>query len=64
MDALLTFLDMGGYGDFIWPAYVIVTIVLVGLLISSRRFVKAAEAELGSIKLPHQRGRREVGGET
>ena len=64
MDTLLTFLNMGGYGDFIWPAYVIVTIVLAGLLISSRRFVKAAEAELDSIKQPHQRGRREVDDET
>ena len=64
MDALLTFLDMGGYGDFIWPAYVIVTIVLAGLLIASRRFVKAVEAELGSIKRPHRRGRREMGDET
>ena len=64
MDAFLTFLDMGGYGDFIWPAYVIVTIVLAGLLIFSRRFVKAAEAELGSIERPHRQSGREVGDET
>ena len=57
MDSLLTFLNMGGYGDFIWPAYGIVTIVLAGLLIASRRFVKAAEAELGSIKRPQRGGR-------
>ena len=64
MDSLFTYLDMGGYGDFIWPAYVIVTIVLTGLLIASRRFVKATEAELGLIERPHRQGRTEVGDET
>ena len=26
------FLDMGGYADFIWPAYLIATVILGGIL--------------------------------
>ena len=42
MDAVSQFLDMGGYAGFVWPAYGIAAIVLVGLLVISRRERKAA----------------------
>lgn len=44
-----SFLSMGGHSGFIWPAYGIVSTVLVGLLISSRRFAKISAAKLDSL---------------
>ena len=49
MDAVSQFLDMGGYAGFVWPAYGIVAIVLVGLLVVSRRELRAAEKTLGAL---------------
>ena len=49
MDAVSQFLDMGGYAGFVWPAYGIAAIVLVGLLVISRRQLKAAEKTLDAL---------------
>ncbi len=49
MDAVYQFLDMGGYAGFVWPAYGIAAIVLVGLLVISRRELKAAEKTLDAL---------------
>ncbi len=47
-----SFLDMGGYAAFVWPAYVLVAGVLAVLLVASRRFAKAAEDELAGMEIP------------
>ncbi len=49
MDDVYQFLDMGGYAGFVWPAYGIAAIVLVGLLVISRRELKAAEKTLDAL---------------
>ena len=46
MSQLFTFLDMSGYGIFIWPAFGISAIVLLGILVHSQRFLKQTEKEL------------------
>ena len=46
MSQLITFLDMSGYGIFIWPAFGISAIVLLGILVHSQRFLKQTEKEL------------------
>lgn len=51
-DAIQTFLAMGGYARFVWPAYALAAIVLVGLLIASLRQLRKAEAELAALGLP------------
>ncbi len=33
MDSVLAFFDMGGYARFVWPAYGLVGVVTVGLLV-------------------------------
>jgi len=48
------FLEMGGYGAFVWPAYGAVALVMFGLWISSRRFVKSTEAELATLTLKRE----------
>ena len=46
MSQFFTFLDMSGYGIFIWPAFGISAIVLLGILVHSQRFLRQTENEL------------------
>ena len=44
MQALLNFLAMGGYAGFVWPAYGVAFVVLVGLAAhSSWRYRQSSE---------------------
>ena len=38
------FLDMGGYGAYIWPCYGITAVVMLGVLIASLKSLKSTEA--------------------
>ncbi len=55
MDALTSYLYMDGYAGFIWPAYAIVTAVLVGLWVVSRRSLRDAERTLDKLSPPEAR---------
>ncbi|MTJ79587.1 MAG: heme exporter protein CcmD [Telmatospirillum sp.] len=59
MDALTAFFDMGGYARFIWPAYGLVTLVALGLLVTSGRALRSRERELAQLqeRNPGRRGR-------
>lgn len=50
MDRLNDFLSMGGYGGYIWPAYLIAAVVLVGLLVVSLRNARGQEARLAALR--------------
>jgi len=50
-DAIQTYLAMGGYAPFVWPAYALAAIVLVGLLALSLCALRKAEAELTALGL-------------
>jgi heme exporter protein D len=50
MDQLTSYFAMGGYGGFIWPAYGLTAVVLIGLLIASRRTLAARETKLDAIR--------------
>ena len=56
VDGVSAFLTMGGYGAFVWPAFGLTAVVLVGLLIASLRSLRSREADLRAI----QAGRRGV----
>jgi heme exporter protein D len=49
------FLEMGGYADFVWPAYGFAAAVLVGLLVASLRSLRRAEKALTGIERPERR---------
>lgn len=49
MDAISTFFAMGGYAGFVWSAFGITALVMVGLLVASWRSLKAREAELDAL---------------
>jgi heme exporter protein D len=57
-----TFFSMGGYAGFVWPAYALAALVLVGLLAASVAGARARESELESIQ--KTRGRRRSAPET
>ena len=44
------FLDMGGYGAFIWPAYLIAAAVLLGLLAQSLHSLRQRERLLDRLR--------------
>jgi heme exporter protein D len=49
------FFDMSGYGAFIWSAYAIAAIVMVGLVVLTLRNLRANEAKLSVLEEQKQR---------
>ena len=47
MEQLQTFLAMGGYGAFVWPAFGVTALVMVGLLAASLRRLLALQRAFG-----------------
>jgi heme exporter protein D len=46
MEGLSTFLAMGGYAAYVWPAYGVAAVILIAFAIDSWRRVRAAAADL------------------
>lgn len=59
MDAITSFLEMGGYARYVWPAYGLATVVLLGLAVSSLRALRGRRRELAALQesRPGRRGR-------
>ena len=55
MDEVRTFLAMGGYAGFVWPAFAVTALVLAWLVIDSLQRLRRAEAGLAALE---SRGRR------
>ncbi len=49
-DRIGSFLEMGGYAGFVWPAYAIAAVVMAGLLVVSLRRLRRAETELSALR--------------
>jgi len=58
LDAITTFLAMGGYAAFVWPAFGITAAVLAVLFVASWRSVRAREAELDALPPSPERQER------
>ena len=50
MDSLAEFFNMGGYGAFVWPAFIASGLVLIALLAASRHFAKTQERTLARLE--------------
>lgn len=50
MDAISTFLDMGGYGAFVWPAYGLSALILSWLMAASVRTLSSGQATLEALR--------------
>ncbi|MFD1624647.1 heme exporter protein CcmD [Azospirillum griseum] len=54
------FFTMGGYAAFVWPAYGLAALVLIGLLVVSLKGLREAEATvraLEGVRTPRRRAR-------
>ena len=64
MEHIRTFFDMGGYAAFVWPPFAVTVLVMAGLVISSRRRLRADERLLGELEKtlrPETRTPRQAG---
>ena len=43
-------LPMGGYGEYVWPAYIIAGVALLGVAVVSLRALKRAQARLKELQ--------------
>jgi heme exporter protein D len=50
MDRLTDFLAMGGYAVFVWPAFALTAVVMIGLLVSTLRRLRANERMLAQMQ--------------
>ncbi len=50
VEAVASFLDMGGYGVYVWSAYGAAAAVLIGLVVRSLWTMKVREAALKAIE--------------
>ncbi|MEE8560323.1 MAG: heme exporter protein CcmD [Alphaproteobacteria bacterium] len=50
MDSIRAYFEMGGYGIYVWPAFAVAAVVLVGLLFASLRSVRASEETLKKLR--------------
>jgi heme exporter protein D len=50
VNALAGFFDMGGYGIYVWPAYALAAIVMIGLMVASLRTLHVREASLQALE--------------
>lgn len=50
-------LDLGGYGMYVWPAYGVAGVVLLGLLLVSLRALIENERALARLQAPRERNR-------
>jgi len=49
---MMSFLDMGGYGGFIWPSYFITFVALIWLFLASWHHAKTAAQHLKDAETP------------
>jgi heme exporter protein D len=51
MTLINEFLDMGGYGAFIWPSYGVTAVVMIVMLFASLRALRENEATLQALEV-------------
>lgn len=60
MDAVEEFLGMGGYAAYVWPAFGVTAVLLVGLFSWSRISLKAAQRTLDLLQSTRRARRRDL----
>ncbi len=63
VEKLGAFLEMGGHAGYVWPAYGIAAVILIGLLVVSLQGTRARETALKAVRdaMPHRAARRRGG---
>ena len=52
---MATFLEMGGYAVYVWPAFAVAALVMIGLLVTTLRTLRAREAALKQLEAAERR---------
>ncbi len=52
MEQVQTFLAMGGYGIFVWPAFALTAVILIGLLVTTLHRLHALQNDLSRLHDP------------
>jgi heme exporter protein D len=50
MDKIANFLAMGGYAGYVWPAFSIAALVMLGMVVATLRTLRRREAALAELK--------------
>ncbi len=58
MDRITDFLSMGGYAEFVWPAFAVTIAVMAALVMISRRSLQADRRTLESLESVRKSRRR------
>ncbi|MBL4741298.1 MAG: heme exporter protein CcmD [Sneathiella sp.] len=58
MSTLNEFLNMGGYGAFVWPSYGVSALILICLIVLSIRHLRKIERELKPLETDRKSRRR------
>ncbi len=62
MDGIRAFFEMDGYGIYVWPAFGVTAIVLIGLLLASLRSLHDNQEILEDLQGQRRRGTPVAGG--
>ncbi len=60
MQNISEFILMGGYGGFVWSAYGAAALILIGLLVMSRKDLRARQAEVATLEAASPRRRHQA----
>ncbi len=63
MDGIRAFFEMDGYGIYVWPAFAVTAIVLIGVLLASLRSLHDNEETLEDLRGERRRGAPVAGGQ-
>ncbi len=63
MDGIRAFFEMGGYGVYVWPAFAVTAIVLIGLVLASLRSLRDNEETLEGLQGQRRRRAPVAGGQ-
>jgi heme exporter protein D len=55
MERIEAYFAMGGYGAYVWPAFLIAAVVMVGQVIASLRSLRRREAALAELEAGKKR---------
>ena len=50
MDQIRDFINMEGYGGYVWPSYLVTAGLMIILLVATQRFLKANMATLEALE--------------
>ncbi len=58
MDEIRNFFEMGGYAAFVWPCFGLTALVMLGLLVTTLRDLRARERRLQQLEAQRPARRR------